>query len=103
VEHVVIAYKDVPALKARLELVSQLTFDTPYIVRVKEFWGQTRDFARLIPVEETAQRHSDMTGIPVHRPPDEALDVAHQPVISGRPVPQFLARSRAFLLLFSHV
>jgi hypothetical protein len=102
-ERGLIAHKEVRALKAGLELLSQPTFDAPYMILVKELWGQIRDVARLIRVEETAQRHGDMTGIPVHRPPDEALDVAHQPVIRGRPIPRFLAWSRAFLLSFARV
>ena len=74
--------KEVRARKAGLELAHQLSSDVLGVLR-KEGWGQLRDVARLIPVEEAAQRHSHMTGRPVHRPPDGALDVAHQVVIRG--------------------
>jgi hypothetical protein len=94
---------DVGALKAGFDLVNQPSFDAPDIVGVKELWGQSSDFAGLIPVEEAAQRYGDMTGIPVNSLPDEELDVAHQPIIRGRLIPRFLARSRAFLFSLSHV
>jgi hypothetical protein len=44
---------------------------------VKDLWRQISDVARLIPIEKAAQGHGDMTGIAIHSPADEALDVAH--------------------------
>ena len=102
-ERVVLASKHMRVLKAGVDLVCQPPFDPSDILMIKELWGQSRDVARLIPVEEAAQRHSDMTGIPVHRPPDEGLDVAHQVVIRGRLIPRFLAGSPAFLFAFAYV
>jgi hypothetical protein len=70
---------------------------------VKDLGGQIGDVARLIPIEEAAQRHSDMTDIPVHRPRHEVLQVAHQVIIGGRPVPWLLAWMPALLLAFAHL
>jgi hypothetical protein len=90
-----ISSKEVRALKAALDLVRQPPFNAPDIVMIKDLRGQVGDVPRLIAVEEAAQCDGDMTGIAVHRPPDEALDVAHQPVIRGRPLPRVLAGSRS--------
>ena len=102
-ERGLIAHKEVRALKAGLELLGQPTSDAPYIILAKMLWGQTGDVARLIRVEEAAQCHGDMTGIAVHRPPNEGLDVAYQVVIRGGPIPRFLAGSQAFLVALPHV
>jgi hypothetical protein len=98
-----IAHKEVGTPEAGLELLDQPTFDAPHIILVKMLWGQIRDVVGLIRVEEAAQCHGHMTGIAVHRPPNEGLDVAHQVVIRGEPIPRFLAGSQAFLVAFARV
>jgi hypothetical protein len=103
VERVVLVEKDVCALKAGVELVCQPPLDAPDIMMVKDLGRQISEVARPIAVEEAAQRYRDMTGIAIHRPPDEALDVAHQVVIQGRPIARVLAWHRAFLGSFSCV
>jgi hypothetical protein len=70
---------------------------------VKDLWRQISDVARLIPIEKAAQGHGDMTGIAIHRPADEELDVAHEPIIRGWPIPRFLAWMQTFLLAFARV
>ena len=100
---VVLAVQDVRAVKARLNLESQPPFDAPNIMMVKDLWGQTRHLAWLVAVEETAQSHCDMTGIVVHRPPDEELDVAHQVIIRRWLIPRLLAWTQAFLLAFTPI
>lgn len=102
-ECAVIAFKDVRALKAGSEPECQPTLHAPDVVMVKEIWGQTGDFSRAIPVQEAAQCHSNMTGIAVHCPPHEGLDVAHEPIIRGWLIARGFAGRRAFLVAFSHI
>ena len=88
---VVLVDQDVRALKTGLELESQPPFDATDIMMVKDLGGQISDVAWLIPVEEATERHGNMTGIAVHRPRDEKLDVTYQVIIRARPVPRLLA------------
>jgi hypothetical protein len=94
---------DVCALKTGLELKTQASFDATDIMTVKDLGGQVSDVARLIPVEETTERHGDMTSIAVHRARNEELNVTHQVMIRARPVARLLARTPAFLLAFARV
>src|SRR5919106_1548863 len=44
-----------------------------------------------------------MTGIPVHGPPDQGLDIAHQPGIRARMIARLGAGSWAFLRAFAGI
>jgi hypothetical protein len=91
VQRVVIVEKDGHVLKAGVKLLCRPPFDTPDVMLVKALGGQIGELPRLIAIQEAAQCHRHMTGIAIHRPPDEGLDVAQQIDIRGRPIAQLIA------------
>jgi len=98
-----LARKAVRARKAGVNLLGQPPCDAPNVQRVKNIRGQTRHLPRPVAVEEAAQRHGDMTGVAVQRPPDEGRDVADQRVLRGGRRVRVVARRRGFLGPFADV